>query len=379
MLLEVHVFVGAPTITQRIQDLTFLPYALKAALPSTRNVFYDRLTEATYDVDALCTACGLNNENSQSRTTYDNIYNHFVDFFNSCLEPNFGEANLLDFMQQTSLFAVTDRFMAPAIQRLSSAHGLPHDGHALHAVIQAKTSFLHFGPNRNIRVESIRGTESGWELPSHRASVFVIGESAAGKDTMIKILRILDDKLAKAIGKGKPCLNILKVGHPTYNGLISALKTGNTKSGTSVLVWYNSEIKACIQNTERAIKEEHLCQLAEGTEVGKRTEDKEICIVPNCWFVIGAQPDALYERVGGSDNGRLRAFCAFLDRRQCCKVIFLEKFLKRDACLKHVSVLCQYFTIMQHIAFAIPSCAKIYIYIFFLGGRGKHGTNRLMV
>ena len=241
-------------------------------------------------------------------------------------------------MQKTPLLAVTDRFIAPAIERLSSAHGLPHDGHALHAVLQAKTSFLYFGPNRNIQVKSLEGAESKWELPSHRASVFVIGESAAGKDTMIKILRLLDDELGHAIGRGKPCLNILKVGHPTYNGLIGALKQGSTESGTSVLVWYNSEIKVCIQNTERAIKEEHLCQLAEVTEVGKRIEDKEVCIVPNCWFVIGAQPDALYERFGGTDNGRLRAFCAFLDRQQCCKVDFLEKFLKRDACFQHVSV-----------------------------------------
>ena len=103
------------------------------------------------------------------------------------------------------------------------------------------------------------------------------------------------------------------------------------------MVWYNSEIKACIGKTEHAIKEEHLCQLAEGTEIGKRTEDKDVCILPNCWFVMGAQPDALYERFGSTDNGRLRALTTFLDRRQCCKVVFIQKFMKRNACFNHVS------------------------------------------
>ena len=75
-----HVFVGAPVITERIPDLSFLPTALDVALQSTRNVFYDRLTEATYGVDALSSACGLDKESSKAEGTYDSLYNHFVDF-----------------------------------------------------------------------------------------------------------------------------------------------------------------------------------------------------------------------------------------------------------------------------------------------------------
>ena len=63
----------------------------------------------------------------------------------------------------------------------------------------------------------------------------------------------------------------------------------------------------------------------------------EVCLRPNCWFVIGSQPEALAERMGGTDNGRLRAFCSFLDRRQCMHVKFERKFLKRKASFHHAS------------------------------------------
>ena len=96
-----------------------------------------------------------------------------------------------------------------------------------------------------------------------------------------------------------------------------------------MLCWYNSEIKACISVKEGGVKEEHLCQLAEGTAIGKRLKDTEVCLVPHCWFAIGAQPEALGERFGGTDNGRLRAFTAFLNRSECSKISLRKKFSKR--------------------------------------------------
>ena len=126
-------------------------------------------------------------------------------------------------------------------------------------------------------------------------------------------------------------MNRLEQGHPTYNGLLSALQKGETENGTCCLMWYNSEIKQCIGVGERAIREEHLTQFAEGTIMGKRTEDDEIALFPNPWFLIGAQLDALAEKFGTSDNGRLRAFSLFLDASDCLEVAFADKFLCRGA------------------------------------------------
>ena len=43
---------------------------------------------------------------------------------------------------------------------------------------------------------------------------------------------------------------------------------------------------------EGQVKEEHLCQVAEGTAIGKRTKDEEVVVIPNAWFCIGAQIEA---------------------------------------------------------------------------------------
>ena len=243
---------------------------------------------------------------------------------------SFCEDRLLEVLHAIPLEATADIFLSRSMRRLSPTNGLPDDGHVLHTAVQGKASFLFFGQDRNIQVEAVEGTESKWELPGHRASVFVTGESAAGKDTVIKIIDAIDASIKSLLGV-LPCFNTLRVGHPTYAGMLTALKKGRTEGGTSMLVWYNSEIKACLTTKEGGVKEEHLCQLAEGTQVGKTLKDKEVCVTPNCWFVIGAQPEAMQERFGGTDNGRVRAFSAFLDRRKCTEIPLAKKFAKRTA------------------------------------------------
>ena len=86
-----------------------------------------------------------------------------------------------------------------------------------------------------------------------------------------------------------------------------------------------------------SIKEEHLCQVAEGSQIGKITQDDDVCLTPNAWFVIGAQIEALLERFGATDCGRLRAFCAVLNRGQCLKTDFVGKFLRRSSSFKHLA------------------------------------------
>ena len=93
-----------------------------------------------------------------------------------------------------------------------------------------------FGQDRGVELEVVAGTESEWKLPGHRASVFITGESAAGKDTAIGLLAAFDAHLRNKLGD-KPCFNILRVGHPTYAGLLSALQSGRAEKCTYKLWW----------------------------------------------------------------------------------------------------------------------------------------------
>ena len=239
---------------------------------------------------------------------------------------------------QWPLECVTTRWLCAAIRRVSECSGLPPDGHSVFAVIQGKVSFLHFGPDRDVTFEAIESTDSTWKLPGHRACVFIVGHSAAGKDTVLSILRTIDEKILRDPDlAGKACTNIRVVGHPTYCGLISALRKGTTLAGTSCLCWYNSELKACIGLKEGQVKEEHLCQVGEGTEVGKRNQDEELIVKPNVFFAIGAQIGALLERFGSTDNGRMRAFTTFLDSHACVKIGFVSKFLMRSVSFGHIA------------------------------------------
>ena len=223
-----------------------------------KEMFLEALTESTYDVTALCEATGLVGRGEDLVTTHDLLYTHFYEFFSDCLDGDFNEDRLVACVAATPLEAMADKYLAVALQRLSESNGLPADGHVLHTVLQAKAAFLHFGPDRCVRVRPLDQTESDWQLASHRGSVFVVGDSAAGKDTVMRILDTLDTDLKTALGDME-CFNVVKVGHPTYNGLLSALKKGVTSRGTCVLVWYNSEIQVCPGNKETSIREEDLC------------------------------------------------------------------------------------------------------------------------
>ena len=147
----------------------------------------------------------------------------------------------------------------------------PPCGTVLFAVVQGKAGFYHFGADRDVTFEAVPSADSTWKLPGYRGSVFIIGPSATGKDTIISIMTAIDD-LLKPIAEfaRAACTNVLKVGHPTYAGLIAALQKGMTGRGTSCLVWYNSELKACIGLKEFPIPIS-LTNTTAGTETVMRT------------------------------------------------------------------------------------------------------------
>ena len=342
---EVAVKHGMP----RMPEKTFTSVAQAQLLqgpPSRLEEFFGRLTEETYDADALMAGTGLDIVHGAESTcpagaTYLALKSFFQDFLLRCVNDEFeDEATLDDFLAKLPLDMVTSKHSSVAFKRVSECSGLPPDGHALFSVVQGKVAYFHFGADREVGFKAIDKTDSEWQLPNHRCSIFLIGASATGKDTLISI--------AKACGKpildhpataNLPCMNHLVVGHPTYRGLLSALQQGRTVKGTCCLMWYNSEIKQCIGTNEKSIREEHFTQLAEGTEVGKRNKDEDVLVLPNLWFLIGAQPEALAERFGATDNGRLRAFCVHLDARQCLEIPFATKFLCRKASFQIIAAL----------------------------------------
>ena len=175
---------GAVSFDELIDLLAGSPIAVQ-------DLFLERLTEGSYNIGAMCTATGLK-VGSDVDPAYDQRYKHFVSFFTQCMTGSFCEDRLLEVLHAIPLEATADLFLSRSMRRLSPTNGLPDDGHVLHTAVQGKASFLFFGQDRNIQVEAVEGTESKWELPGHHASVFVTGESAAGKDTVIKILDAID-------------------------------------------------------------------------------------------------------------------------------------------------------------------------------------------
>ena len=122
-----------------------------------------------------------------------------------------------------------------AVCRVSRCCGLPADGHVLFSTLQAKIIFYHFGPDRAVAFTAVAQTDSSWQLLGHRGSVFIIGDSAAAKDTVIAVMRAVDRAVEEVLPKDAPCSNVLTVGHPTYNGLLASLRLDRPKVSGDVL------------------------------------------------------------------------------------------------------------------------------------------------
>ena len=337
--------VAAPLTCEEVHE------AMVHATPAEREQFFDILTEETYDTPALTRATGILDPeardvdadvgvvlSSQELDTYSALLKYFKTWFARFATGGFDEASLAAFLKELPLECMASKATCTAVRRVSACSGLPPDGHALHACVQGKIVYYHFGADRQVTLAPIPHTDSTWSLPSHRASVFIIGDSAAGKDTVISILKTLDLAIATEPALcGAPFRNTLVVGKPTYRGILAALEKGRTQDGTCCLQWYNSELKACIGPDKGMLQEEHLCQLAEGTPIGCRNKEDDILVKPNAWFAIGAQIEAIVERFGSTDNGRLRALAVWLSGRESMQVPFFNKFLKRSLSLQHLA------------------------------------------
>ena len=218
---------------------------LSTCSAGVKEAFRQRLTESSYNTPALLEALELAGEEDES--TYDLLFQHFYDFFISLIENKSEtdpQTDLLNYTKRHPLECTTTKLLSTSLRRVSKCSGLPPCGTVLFAVVQGKAGFYHFGADRDVTFEAVPSTDSTWKLPGHRGSVFIIGPSATGKDTIISIMTAIDDLLKQIAEFARaPCTNVLKVGHPTYAGLIAALQKGMTGRGTSCLVSYNSELK----------------------------------------------------------------------------------------------------------------------------------------
>ena len=238
--------------------------------------FFARLTELSYaaEVDPII---------GDEEDTYKALYEYYVEFFARCVKEGFSEEELEAYFTSHGLESVTTKATKIAACRVSICSGLPSGGDALFGVYQGKVIYHHFGIDRNVQMEVLPQTDSTWKLAGHRGCIFLVADSGSGKDTVILLIREMDKHCTNADAelKESPAMNVLVVGRPTYSGLLAALEKGKTEDGTCCLMWLNSEVKACLGE---GINEEHLCQGAEGTHIGKRTMEKDVCLTPNLWF-----------------------------------------------------------------------------------------------
>lgn len=155
----------------------------------SQETFFIRRTRSPYNASSLYRHTGLSEEKRDgAEPTYAFPSAHYYSLFIRCLERGFTEEAWHAPLGEVPLYATALAHMTVAAQLVSHCSGLPADGNVLFSAFQGKAVFHHFGPDRDVQLAAVPDTDSTRALPYHRCSVFVLGESAAGKDTVIALL-----------------------------------------------------------------------------------------------------------------------------------------------------------------------------------------------
>ena len=314
-----------------------------------RELIFDELTRNTYNEEALNEAfdigswCESNSpiegprgEAQRCMTLKDHLKNHFTNFFDMAIARDYTSTAALAYQKANGLHAMADRWTGVACSRIAQCNGLPKDGHVVHSTLQGRMKSWYCGPEADLAVEVVEDSESPWQHAGHGCGVWLIGHSGLGKDNLINIVTHWMRVLASAFPQ-RPCLTELDIGRLSYTGLLETLAEGKSKGGTiHWLTWMNSEITQCISQEQGGIRERDICQLAEGTAMGKRIKGKKVRQRASFWCAIGAQEDAFTEVFGSNTFGRLRCFAALIDELEVFKVPFLSKLAARNQSMNFI-------------------------------------------
>ena len=279
----------------------------------------------------------------------DHLYAEFHSFFTLLLRQQFSHDAVIAAMQRFGVDVCADRWTSSACKRVSRCFGLPLDGHVVHTLQQGRVRFLGAGPNANLKVVVSASCQSKWDLAAHRGGVWLLAHSSLGKDNALAVHHAIVAKL-KGACPGLVCFNELEVGRLTFAGLLEDVAGGKSPDGsTHWLSWTNSEMSQCFRGGSHDVGEKDFCQLAEGAPIGKRILGKKEAKRVHFWFAIGAHPKALKEYFGASENGRLRGFAAYINKREVMRVSLQTKLTDHEDSLAWLASMQEEVVKMQHI------------------------------
>lgn len=235
------------------------------------------------------------------------------------------------------LEACADRFACEACKRIAFAHGLPDDGHVIHTLILGQSTYYFMGPERQVKIAAVQGSDSDWGIAGHYMPVITVAESAIGKDTLQKILRTLTaSHRRRYVANMKPaCLYEFEAPEITTGGMRTELEQNDSQ----LQLWHPELEKILGAKGERYLREADMVQLAEGGAFGKKTEASKRggdFVKPNMWIFIGSQPDTYRQHMGSSSQGRLRFILEQMQVTEVTQRLFFEKFVPRTASISHM-------------------------------------------
>ena len=279
--------------------------AMRSLTAEQRDSVYEQMTAMTYD-KALVESFGLNGIDFSTTSLHTHLCEHVKDVLRSLLSTKVSGEYVAAYSRRNSLATCSDKWTALACARIAKCHGLPRDGHVVHSLVQGRMRQYFSGPNSELEVQAVEGSDSEWNLAAHRCGLWILGHSSVGKDNVLAVHHYCMKQLRHRFGD-LPCLNELDIGRLTYSGPLETLQDGRSPNNQICwMTWVNSEIKQCFGTGANDIRESDFCQLAEGVAMGKRIKDQSLRLVPNFWFAIGTHPRALHKYFGGAENGLLR-------------------------------------------------------------------------
>ena len=286
--------------------------------PEKKEEVFEALTKRTYDAAALTTAFELDKwfTATPKVALREHLVFFFERFFMNLASAEFGEKDVIAFQKEVGLSVTSDRWTGRACARVAQCNGLPADGQVVHTVFQGRLKSWFAGHEDALRVHVVPDTESGWGLAGHGCGVWLMGNSGVGKDNVLNLVNYWHQTLSLSFPQ-RPCLTELDIGRLSYTGLLETLEEGKSQSGNvHWLTWTNSEVSQCFSGEKNGLGERDICQLAEGTAVGKRVKGTKVRKKAAFWFLMGAQREIFHDIFKSHTNGRLRGFSTNIDEAE---------------------------------------------------------------
>ncbi|CAE7348670.1 unnamed protein product [Symbiodinium natans] len=286
--------------------------------------FHDQWSRKVYDEDAVGRSLDLRHK-PQSMTLKEYMKSVSQEFYSDLLDDR-ASIDPLQMQRETPLTQVAAVEVAHALARLSAGHGLPPDGHVVHAQFQGLSKYLWNGPLQHAKLtKAIPQSESEWDIANAKLAQLIIGESASGKDNAKSLLATwMKDLRGQAPVMSREAL--LEQGNITISGIFNRLKAADSN-----LQVVNPELEKVLQGRKRDVylQDSQMIELLDGTATGKANGNEDTVLTANAWASLGSQLKVYVSQLAGDACARFRFSPSFIDDHAVADTAFEEKLLPR--------------------------------------------------